>query len=903
MVNSINTNIAAYYAQQNINVASMQASFSVARLSSGNRIVRSADDVAALAAGTSLRTAVTTLRTALTNASQGTSLLQVADGALSQITDILQRQKAIALQAGSGSLQNSDRAFLNQEFQALSSEINRLTASTTFNGVKLIDGDLSDKVGVDSNASNAAASSLSINFTAIADTNTIVLNGVTLTFKDSISTSGDVQRGTSVAQSLDNLVAYLNNVNNNTNAYAVSAANKPKLSNAVYSRVGNSLVVTSRTGGSLSEFFTVNALAGVNGIGSSTATVNAKGLETTATITGINVSTIDTDVSGTGTGDHFDSTLVLFDALTVATVANGDTLRGVVNKINANTSTTGVSAFITGTTGNYTLTLRSSSAVTGALAAGSNTGLTLNAAATNTIQSRFGGGATGLGQASVIGFGNTGGSFSILTDQTQQAAQSVISFPDIAAGDLTSTSNFGTARTITIEGQVFTFTQTAKTAKAQTEITIGSTLQETLDNAVEAINGFYGASSVNYAFRQIEATRNGNSIVIRNRQAGNALDQTGGTLDIAISLMTGAAKTSADLSNTSNTGIDTTGVMNAAWQGTIQGFQASYVSADTVNLSITVGGITYTAQNVDTTPTSNTDVRLISETGGYFDMKLRANQGLAVNGSADANAFVQKLDAAFSGVTFYQKRDVSSYATTGSLLGSSVKMQLDNFDNINVSDIQVTAPAGSNPNGSISFTVNGEVYTAQVPLGNQLGAYSITRFVSSSDANKFIEFRNGANAQSLATDNDAAELEQKLRTAFGVGEGAGALSFQIGVTNDDTLSVSIGKASTDKIYGGRSLDVLTQASAAFASGVLDDALDDVTSIRANVGALQSRFNFASANIQISIQNQDAARGELLDTDIAGESTNYATSQVRLQAGISVLAQANASLQAFLKLIA
>ena len=73
-------------------------------------------------------------------------------------------------------------------------------------------------------------------------------------------------------------------------------------------------------------------------------------------------------------------------------------------------------------------------------------------------------------------------------------------------------------------------------------------------------------------------------------------------------------------------------------------------------------------------------------------------------------------------------------------------------------------------------------------------------------------------------------------------------------------------------------------------------------MRANVGALQSRFNFASANIESSIQNQDAARGVLLDTDVAAESTAYATNQVKLQAGISVLAQANQQLQSLLKLI-
>src|SRR5262249_25385926 len=74
---------------------------------------------------------------------QGTSLLQVADGALSQIQGILQQQQSIAQQAESGQLTDTNRGFLNQQFQALSAEIDSLAGSTTFNGVNLIDGSLS----------------------------------------------------------------------------------------------------------------------------------------------------------------------------------------------------------------------------------------------------------------------------------------------------------------------------------------------------------------------------------------------------------------------------------------------------------------------------------------------------------------------------------------------------------------------------------------------------------------------------------------------------------------------------------------------------------------------------------------------------------------------------------------
>lgn len=147
-LNSISTNVAAYSAQQNINKANSMTSSSIARLSSGQRITRASDDVAALSVGTSLRTTVSTLRIGLLNANQGTSMLQVADGALGKMQDMLLRQKALATQATSGSLTAAERGFLNQEFQNLTQEIDRLVENTNFNGVNLLSGTLGNNTSL-----------------------------------------------------------------------------------------------------------------------------------------------------------------------------------------------------------------------------------------------------------------------------------------------------------------------------------------------------------------------------------------------------------------------------------------------------------------------------------------------------------------------------------------------------------------------------------------------------------------------------------------------------------------------------------------------------------------------------------------------------------------------------------
>ena len=314
-----------------------------------------------------------------------------------------------------------------------------------------------------------------------------------------------------------------------------------------------------------------------------------------------------------------------------------------------------------------------------------------------------------------------------------------------------------------------------------------------------------------------------------------------------------------------------------------------------------------------TNPAANTVIRFNSETGGgYFDIQMQANNGNTVSSQVDADLVATRFNAAFDSMSFYQNRTVSSYTgnapivtgstVTGSLIGTNVEMQLESFDAVTVDSIRVSAPQGSSTNGSIVITVNGTEFRSAALIGSKLGSNQTYKLTSAENANEWISFTTGTEAIQFDTDAKAAAFQAALETAFGVGDGSAELAFQVGVTTQDTLSVGINNVTTNKLFGGASIDVLTKENAAAASDVIDEALDIVTSVRAEVGALQSRFDFAAANVESSIQNQDAARGVLLDTDVASESTAYATAQVQLQAGIAVLAQANLLPQNLLKLI-
>jgi flagellin len=548
-ISSINTNIAAYSAQQNISKATSMSASSIARLSSGNRIAKASDDVAAMAVGTTLRATVSTLKVGLANASAGTSMLQVADGALSKIGDMLTRQKALATQATSGSLTTATRSFLDQEFQNLTQEIDRVVQNTNFNGVKMLDGTLGSKgvlVATDAMAALlSTAGGLAASTTAVQAFN--------------------VSTGATAAGNTAGLLRFVDG------AGAI-------LTNSGYQNVNTSVY------GTIGKFEISNQ-------------VDAVSASVKTTINGVEF---------TGTVAH---------NATSMTLSNGNT------RIEF-----GTAAFALTTSGVAQVSL-------------------------NTLQNSF--------------------------------------------------ANVKIMRTQQVPGVNFSGT------------------------ALAGVTGTAGAGTP----------------LIRKIDGGNT---------------------------------------------SVSNFQyiTNTAAANTNEISVQVGGETYTATGV-TDAIANTTV--------------------------------------------------------------------------------------------LTFT-NGKQEGLQMTLTGLTTAITNIR-TSTTDRSNFINALN-----------------------VGFSQAAGGVDFAVGTQSTDKLTVAIKNSSSGALFGGQALNVNTIADATNAGSVLNTAIDTVTSIRASVGALQSRFDYASANIEISIQNQDAARGTLVDTDISAESTAYATSQVQLQAGISVLAQANQASQQLLKLL-
>ncbi len=160
----VNNNIASITAQRNLGISTSQLQGSVSRLSSGLRITRAADDAAGLGISETLRAQIRSINQAVRNSNDGISLLQIADGGAGNIGGILARLRELAEQSASGILGSNERSFLDQEFVALRSEIDRISAVTEFNGVKLLSGtgndSLSIQIGFRSSANDTLTLSL-----------------------------------------------------------------------------------------------------------------------------------------------------------------------------------------------------------------------------------------------------------------------------------------------------------------------------------------------------------------------------------------------------------------------------------------------------------------------------------------------------------------------------------------------------------------------------------------------------------------------------------------------------------------------------------------------------------------------------------------------------------------------
>ena len=216
-------NLTAMNSNRMLNITTTAQAKSTEKLSSGYKINRSADDAAGLAISEKMRRQIKGLTQATANAQDGISCVQTAEGALGEVTDMLQRMNELSVKAENGTLTSVDRGYIDTEVQQLKGEIDRVQSSTTFNEQNLLDGTFTDKalqVGSESgqhitiSIANMNSATLGLAGNATSATNAGTLNGQVKAALQTVST----QRSNlgAVQNRLEHTVNNLNNVVENT---------------------------------------------------------------------------------------------------------------------------------------------------------------------------------------------------------------------------------------------------------------------------------------------------------------------------------------------------------------------------------------------------------------------------------------------------------------------------------------------------------------------------------------------------------------------------------------------------------------------------------------------------------------------------------------------------------------
>ncbi|PIR34261.1 MAG: hypothetical protein COV36_01110 [Alphaproteobacteria bacterium CG11_big_fil_rev_8_21_14_0_20_44_7] len=745
-------------------------------------------------------------------------MIQVADGAIERLGEILQRQKALAVQGNADTLSDTERGYLDQEFQSLVLEYDRIVSETNFNGTKLLNGNLSGSAITAAAASTGTAATTDI---TITPANTTTIAAISVSSLGTVANTGSA-----------NLDAVFTEANIAA-ATVVATPSTVVTGDFVTSKYINSFTVTTADSAddisAIANFFnglataTVTFTGDVADDGTGTVSIVSGGVTFTSgteDFAGNPGAIYLTDAGSSDAQIRLDLNTLTGTVVDTATLEAADTV--IQTELRSSTYATSAVA------GDYTLTASDADIAAVSVAGyGSDTEAGLEAVA------EF---INGLATATTTG-ASTGGNDGVVTTS-------------IISGGQTFTSTFDT--------------QDAAGAQTFTNAATGATISITLSNQGITTD----AAAVTYT--------NGGAFQTAIRTVTATAVPDGSNYSVTPVINSFAV---AGFGTNSTTGVDN-----------VQAFIADFanlqvtVNADTGNddgsgtITVQAGGITFTSADNDWT-NNPASVTLTSTTGNGETLTLDLNNlNLSSNDATGLIAAESTIEDALKGL----RTADNSENGVGTIA-------------ITIGDDTFTSPSGTTFGGNptaILFTSdsgNLEVLSidlADITINDDAGLTAAAAAIQTA-------------VQGLTYTNTFVATAREATT--------GAAAFQVGTSSSDTISVSISSVASTAVYlddlgAAQTLSVGTKAGSIAASGVLDNAINNLTSVRADVGAAQSRFNFAASALETSIQNIDAARAGFLDADISTESTTFAQNQVLIQASISVLAQANQLPQNLLKLI-
>ncbi|WP_185265509.1 flagellin N-terminal helical domain-containing protein [Halopseudomonas xiamenensis] len=782
MALTVNSNIASLNAQRNLGASTSNLSTSLERLASGSKINSAKDDAAGLQISNRLTSQINGLNVAVKNANDGVSIAQTAEGAMQESTNIMQRMRDLALQAANGSNSDSERAALQQEFSALSGELTRIAETTAFGGKKLLDGSMGNtSFQIGSNANETVSFGLS----------SVSASALSGTFS-SAKVAGDVSTLSA-------------SVTGAANKFAPSTATGASVSSAGASVEGTAIAANAPIFGGAGE-------------DKLTSTAATEGLV----------------INGTAIN-----------------LAEGDSRQGVVDKINAQSGTTGVTASFA----DNKITL--SSANTFVVDQGANTaalGLATNATTDGGAASAFTLNTVTTGSTLALNVGGT-----------------------VTTIEINPTAG-GTGR---LEGAGGVIDQINKQS-ASTGVTAsvdaatgGLKLQGTSAFTIETANTELGLVADATPQTNITGTEN-----LRDAAIATGSTAIGDLIIGSTAITLAEGDTLADVADKINAETGTTGVT-----ATVND-QGGLSLSSTVDFKITDNAVSQALNLIDANATTLglIEAGAASNGGAAKDGSFKLNDvTISFNKGDDIAAVMKSINdqTANTGVTASEKDgrlvlssengdgksikladDVAGSLSTVGLTAGSTAAKLQESTSINLNGTEVKLAAGSDME-AVATAIN----TASTGVSASVNANGGLDLFS---GNESFTLTDGASGTGLA--------------ALGLTDAAGT---HTGVVVEASVS---------------NLDITSAEGAQQAISVLDGAMQQIDSERAKLGAVQNRFESTISNLQNIAENASAARGRVMDTDYAAESANLAKNQIMQQAGTAMLAQANQLPQAVLSLL-
>jgi flagellin len=501
MALTILNNIAAIAAENQLNITSNNLTSTLEQLSSGSRINSGADDPAGLAIANGLEANIAALTQSSSNATDGVGELQVADGALSQVTTLLDRAVTLATESATGTVSNSQRTALDAEYQSIKAEIDSIGSTTNFNGgqvfttntlnVFLSDGSTSGSstIGV----TTGALSSTGLNLGgAVAATGTLSQTpGTAAVAATDTLTGANFTKGVAATGTLTftaNAVAAdqvtLGSTTYSFVASLTGAANQVLIGGTTAQTILNLQAAINATSGGAGVAYGAGTVANTSAYASA---VTATTLVATANVNGTAGNAIASAVVGGGSGNEAFGTADLAGGLAGATVSIGSQTYTFVtalshtetaNEVVASSEATGLTNLVSAVNGTGGAGYSADTVANSQVSAGTSTGTTvLFTADTSGTSGNF---------ITTAAAGTLTGSFSSV-DFTGGAAAGTA--PTAVAGD-----------TVTVGTQTYNFVSSLGTPTAnQIQVLVAPTEGGSLQNLADAVNGGSGAG-INYVY-------------------------------------------------------------------------------------------------------------------------------------------------------------------------------------------------------------------------------------------------------------------------------------------------------------------------------------------------------------------------------------------------------------------